>query len=309
MVEKKQKPDKNELHFDDLQGFPRLIAAFISMIAHLFDIDLTGDNSLAHGKESGLASSFQANNGHSFQDTLKNFNFAKIDFSRAGEAFQSFNKFFEKNGKDPRLLHGIAIAAAETGRDPKLLLAFSKIESNYGSASYGKSAIGGNARGPFQFIGSTWDGALKTYGQECKSDLKKYGIDVDLSKGRALRDNPYVSSYIAAKTLASNDPTKAYMCHFFGTGGAKQVENLINSGRGNSQLAPLMPGAAACNQGIFYKTNGSARTANEVREFIAEHKIGSTYREIDHIIQKHKGNDTLASVHKLPKQEALHPAA
>ena len=119
-------------------------------------------------------------------------------------------------------------AAATTGVSAQTLAIFGQLESGLGKFVENKLS---SAKGPFQFIDSTWLAMMKKYG-------KKYGYDPSTLSEKDqlnLRFNNRLSALMAAEytkenaatlKLDSSDPTnvdKLYLAHFLGPGGAKRV--------------------------------------------------------------------------------------
>jgi len=134
-------------------------------------------------------------------------------------------------------------AASTTGVSAQTLAIFGQLESGLGKVVENKLS---SARGPFQFIESTWLAMLQKYG-------KKYGYDpssMTREEQLNLRYNNRASAIMAAEytkenaaTLGVNpsDPAnvdKLYLAHFLGPGGAKRV--LSGEGLTEQQKAAVM---------------------------------------------------------------------
>ncbi len=134
-------------------------------------------------------------------------------------------------------------ATAVTGVSAQTLAIFGQLESGLGKIVENKLS---SARGPFQFIESTWLTMLQKYG-------KKHGYDpssMTREEQLNLRYNNRASAIMAAEytkenaaTLGINpsDPTsvdKLYLAHFLGPGGAKRV--LSGEGLTEQQKAIVM---------------------------------------------------------------------
>jgi hypothetical protein len=134
-------------------------------------------------------------------------------------------------------------AAAATGVSSQTLAIFGQLESSLGKAVENKLS---SARGPFQFIESTWLTMLQKHG-------KKYGYDttsMTREEQLNLRYNNRASALMAAEYTKQNaatlgvdpsDPTSVdelYLAHFLGPGGAKRV--LSGEGLTEKQKASVM---------------------------------------------------------------------
>jgi hypothetical protein len=137
----------------------------------------------------------------------------------------------------------INTAASATGVSAQTLAIFGQLESGLGKVVENKLS---SAKGPFQFIDSTWLAMMQKYG-------KKYGYDVSsMSREEQLklRFNNRLSALMAAEYTKENaatlnlDPSdpknvdKLYLAHFLGPGGAKKV--LSGEGLSENQKAAVM---------------------------------------------------------------------
>jgi hypothetical protein len=151
----------------------------------------------------------------------------------------------------------IVAAAKMAGVDPGMMATFASIESGFNPTAKPPK---GSAKGLFQFTNETWQGMLAKYGQ-------KYGIDPNTSPF-----DPRANALMGAEFLKQNrdylkrrigrDPTdtELYAAHFLGAGGAVQM---LTAG-GNAIAAQINPAAAGNNGSIFYSSNGSPRTRDEL---------------------------------------------
>jgi hypothetical protein len=134
-------------------------------------------------------------------------------------------------------------ATAATGVPAQTLAIFGQIESGLGKLVENEKS---SAKGPFQFIDSTWLAMMRKYG-------KKHGYDPSSMTEKEqlnLRYNNKASAIMAAEytkenaaTLGINpsDPAnvdKLYLAHFLGPGGAKRV--LSGDGLTEKQKAIVM---------------------------------------------------------------------
>ena len=134
-------------------------------------------------------------------------------------------------------------ATAATGVSAQTLAIFGELESGLGKIVENKLS---SAKGPFQFIDSTWLEMMRKYG-------KKYGYDpstMSREEQLKLRFNNRLSALMAAEYTKENaatlkldpsDPTnvdKLYLAHFLGPNGAKKV--LSGEGLSEKQRAAVM---------------------------------------------------------------------
>ena len=137
----------------------------------------------------------------------------------------------------------INTAASATGVSAQTLAIFGQLESGLGKVVENKLS---SAKGPFQFIDSTWLAMMQKYG-------KKYGYDVSSmsreeqlklrfnNRLSALMAAEYTKENAAALNLNPSDPTsvdKLYLAHFLGPGGAKKV--LSGEGLSEKQKEAVM---------------------------------------------------------------------
>ncbi len=137
----------------------------------------------------------------------------------------------------------ITSAAAATGVSAQTLAIFGQIESNLGKLVENKKST---ARGPFQFIESTWLSMLQKHG-------KKYGYDPSTMTRQEqlnLRYNNRASALMAAEYTKENaatlkinpaDPASVdelYLAHFLGPEGARRV--LSGQGLSEKQKADVL---------------------------------------------------------------------
>jgi hypothetical protein len=144
-----------------------------------------------------------------------------------------------------------------------------------------------SARGLFQFIETTWLGVVKEEGP--RYGLAQYASAIDkTANGRyvvrdpakrakilKLRDDPNVSALMAGALASRNSdyltdsigrpPTSGelYIAHFLGASGARKLISLAQN-RPSASAASAFPDAAHANRPIFYKRDGSARSAADV---------------------------------------------
>lgn len=197
----------------------------------------------------------------------------------------------------------ISEASKLVGVDNKMMVQKAAIESGFNpNARAGTSS----ATGLYQFTKGTWNEMLSKYGS-------KYGIPPGTSP-----TDPRANAILAAQYMKDNaamlkkttgaDPSSAdlYMAHFLGPGGAKTMLSADQ----NQIAAKLLPDAAAANQSIFYKKDGSPRTVAEMRQVLSnkvdsslsKHGIKLDSDTIDTKLQEATGNKTPYNPEEVNKQ-------
>ncbi|QKR98975.1 lytic transglycosylase domain-containing protein [Sphingomonas sp. CL5.1] len=192
-----------------------------------------------------------------------------------------------------RIQSAIQRAAARTGIDFDYLLGQAKVESGLNATA---SAATSSARGLYQFVEQSWLSVMKQHGGEYGLGWAADAISRNAS-GRmtvsdsatkqailALRNNPEIASAMAAEHASDNKDalesatgrqatgTDLYMAHFLGLGGARRFLANMQSNPGTS-AAGLFPAAARANRGVFYNSDGSARSLSDVYQRFAA-KLG-----------------------------------
>ena len=185
----------------------------------------------------------------------------------------------------------IAAASRKTGIDFDYLLGQAKVESGLNaSARAGTSS----ASGLYQFIEQSWLGVVKKHGAEhglgwAADSIQGSGGRYTVTGGAkqailALRNDPAAASLMAAEHAADNKAelegtlgraatgTDLYMAHFLGLGGAKSFLSAMAANPGR-QAASLFPAAAGANRNVFYASNGTPRTLEQVYARFAD-KLG-----------------------------------
>lgn len=162
------------------------------------------------------------------------------------------------NGSSSDVISIIKKAAAASGIDPNILIAFAATES---SLNPNAKVSEKGAKGLMQFTKSTWDETLMKYGPK-----HKLGQDTSIF-------DPYASAVLGGEYLKTNmkslskvkpdlNATDAYLTHFLGPGGAVKFLSADTS----EIAAKVRPDAAANNKNIFYDKSGTAKTVGQVYE-------------------------------------------
>ncbi|SEL59796.1 hypothetical protein SAMN05216382_2253 [Sphingomonas palmae] len=190
-----------------------------------------------------------------------------------------------------RVTSAIQRASARTGINFDYLMGQAKLESGFNAnARAGTSS----ATGLYQFIEQSWLAVMKQHGGEhglswAADSIQKVGGRYVVAGGNrqavlGLRNDPEVASLMAAEHASDNKAaiegatgrtatgTDLYMAHFLGLGGAKQFLSAMASNPGRD-AASLFPAAARANRGVFYSSDGSARSLSQVYERFAS-KLG-----------------------------------
>ncbi len=149
-----------------------------------------------------------------------------------------------------------------------------------------------SASGLFQFIDSTWLGAMKRHGGrfglgDVAAQIRVGGNGsayvADPAQRHAilaLRNDPQVASFMAAGLAEDNrahlmpilgrqpDHSELYLAHFLGAGGAGRFLSAMQADP-NQSAADLFRRPAAANRAVFYERDGSARSLAGVMDFLS----------------------------------------
>lgn len=188
------------------------------------------------------------------------------------------------------VLSAVNTASAKVGVDAKYMLATAKIESSFNPDAKAKTS---SATGLFQFIDQTWLGTVKKFGP-------KHGLEADAAlitrdaSGRwtvtdpaararilGLRTNADTNALMGAEFTKENaevlrgalgrEPTHTdlYAAHFMGAGGATKFLAGLAKNPNEAAAQYADPAAVAANTPIYFKPDGSPRTAKEVYDLFA----------------------------------------
>lgn len=154
-------------------------------------------------------------------------------------------------------------AAQRTGVSGALLNALAGMESSFGRNA--TTSVSG-AKGPFQFLDSTYHEKVQRYGA-------RHGL-----AGESATDL-WASAVMAAELVRENarwlysvikrQPTNSelYLAHMLGPGGAYRI---INADSDDIEARELFSGAVAENNyGAFYNDDGNPRTVGQFKRYIA----------------------------------------
>jgi hypothetical protein len=188
------------------------------------------------------------------------------------------------SGAGDRINSAIQAASRTTGTSFDFLLRTAVRESALDPTAKASTS---SARGLFQFIDTTWLAMVKEEG--ARYGLAQYASAIEkTANGRyvvsdpakraeilKLREDPKVSALMAGALAGRNsdyltasmgrEPTSGelYIAHFLGASGACKLISLAQS-RPAISAASVFPDAARANRPIFYKQDGSARSAADV---------------------------------------------
>jgi hypothetical protein len=199
-------------------------------------------------------------------------------------SLHSVNILQQWSGASATVVNAIKGASSKTGVSFDYLMNKAKQESSFNpTAKAGTSS----ATGLFQFIDSTWLQAVRDYGSKFGLGTMADKISTD-SNGKVdvsdaatkqqildLRKDPTVAANITAAMTQDNASAlqstiggkvgvgDLYMAHFLGLGGA---EKFLKARQTNptEAAADLFPTAAAANKNVFYNTDGSAKSLDQV---------------------------------------------
>lgn len=202
------------------------------------------------------------------------------------------------------LVETIVRAARVVGADPSLLMAVADKESSFATEVKAKTS---SATGLYQFIESTWLGAVKDFGAKHglageaaliqRVDRRHVVADPgERARILDLRREPYLSALLAAEMLKRDTLRierrigrpltggEVYLVHFLGPGGAELFIDAME-GAPDRVAAELLPKPAEANRPIFYdKAGGTLSLAEVHKKFEAMISVRlARYREVKRI--------------------------
>lgn len=164
-------------------------------------------------------------------------------------------------------------ASAATGVPFNYLVAQAEQESGFKADARASTS---SAAGLYQFTEGTWLRMIREHGDKHGVGALAQATDAD-SRQRllALRDDPKLSAAMAAEYARGNHAqltqalgreigaTDLYMAHFLGAGGATRFLGALRTEPGRA-ASELLPEAAAANRGVFFASDGRARSVDEI---------------------------------------------
>lgn len=187
-------------------------------------------------------------------------------------------------GASPEVVQAIKHASQKTGVDFDYLINQARAESSFKTDAKASTS---SATGLYQFIDQTWLSTVSRHGSkhgldDVASQIKKdfqgrYFVPDDVAKEKILnlRTDPKIASvmaaefasdnqnYLEAKTGKEINSTDLYFAHFLGAGGASKFIKAMQDAP-YKPAAYLLPAAASANRNIFYNSDGSARTFDQI---------------------------------------------
>lgn len=179
----------------------------------------------------------------------------------------------------------IQSAAARTGVDFNYLLDVARVESDLRPEAKARTS---SATGLFQFTRETWLSTVQRHGAQHGLGWAADAIRRDARGAHRvadpalrqqildLRKNPDLASLMAAELTSDNhkalsqgtsgaiESVDLYLAHFLGSAGATRFLQAWQANP-DQPAAELFPQAAGANRPIFYASDGSMRSLDEVR--------------------------------------------
>jgi hypothetical protein len=178
-----------------------------------------------------------------------------------------------------RVAAAIADASARTGVAFDYLMDQAQLESGMRPDARARTS---SAAGLYQFTNQTWLATVKRHGPAHGLDWAAGEISQNRDGGFSVAD-PGMRSRIL--DLRTHPETAAVMAAEFASDNGAYLEARTNGNPEavdlyqadpNQAASPLFPAAAAANQTIFYRPDGSARSLNEIRNGFAAKLAGAT---------------------------------
>ncbi len=176
-------------------------------------------------------------------------------------------------------------AASATGVDFNYLFNQARVESSLNPEAKARTS---SATGLYQFIEQSWLGVIAKHGDEhglgsaasaiTRGNDGRYRVADPAMRSAILdlRRDPGASAAMAAEFASDNrdylerrlghdvESVDLYLAHFLGAGGATKFLRSFDANP-DAAAAQLFSAAARSNRGVFYNSNGSARSLAEVR--------------------------------------------
>lgn len=220
--------------------------------------------------------------------------------------------YLEDQGQNPAIIDALTQASRKTGVDFGLLVLAAKIESNLGQNTISKNS---SARGPFQFIESTWLILMKENGDRIGHKAEADSIQYNEKTGNisiknngritresilSLRSDPKTAAMIKAYQITDEEKalgglkkgkiqaTDYYIAHMLGLTLAKEFYDLRNDESRqflSDSNTPLMREAAQLNPYFFYASTGSKTKTRPRWPLTAEEAYSRFHKRVTHAVQ------------------------
>ena len=143
-----------------------------------------------------------------------------------------------------------------------------------------------SATGPFQILGGTWTNIRQRHPELELTEQDRYDPEKQASAVRA-----FTQDNISHLLSAGIDPTHtdAYLAHFLGAGGAAHFIKAHETNPAAPAVQYVSPEAAAANQNVFYKKDGSPRNLDEVYQHI-DHTFHGTAPSFATLLDQYQGH-------------------
>ena len=188
------------------------------------------------------------------------------------------------HGASKEVIGAIQNASKKTGVDFDYLVNQARTESSFRPDVKASTS---SATGLYQFLDQTWLATVSQHGSkhglvgiaaQIKQDFQgRYYVADDTVKQEILnlRTDPKISSLMAAEFASDNQAylekrigreasaTDLYFAHFLGAGGASKFLAAMQDDP-NQPAAPVMTAAAKSNKNIFYNSDGSMKSLEQI---------------------------------------------
>lgn len=243
------------------------------------------------------------------------------------------------SGASQEVLQAIKTASQKTGVDFDYLVNQARTESSFRTDV---KAATSSATGLYQFIDQTWLATVSKHGSkyglgDMASNIQKdfqgrYFVANDTLRQEILnlRKDAEISALMAAELAADNgeivqaktgknpSATDLYMAHFLGAGGASQFIKAMQENP-YRPAAFLFSSAASANKNVFYNSDGSPKSFDQIYKTFADkfgesttghHAENAPAHTVDKIVdntyrrdvrfERMYGDDVMNFVHAMP---------
>lgn len=229
-----------------------------------------------------------------------------------------------------RVTSAIADASARTGVAFDYLMDQAQLESGMRPDARAQTS---SATGLYQFTNQTWLSTVKRHGPAHGLDWASGAIAQKRDGSFAvadptvrsqileLRTHPETAAVMAAELASDNgdylqsrisgspEAVDLYLAHFLGAKGAGDFLDAMQADP-NQAAAPLFPAAAAANRNIFYRSDGRAKSLNDIRNGFAAKMaaVPSSGRQVAYTTQQRFATTTtrhvplaMANIEEMPR--------